>query len=239
MKQVIELNHRQIEYELQRKPVKNLNLRIKPDGSVFLSANETVSAASIEEFLHEKTEYILKAIDYYAEIERYAPKAKQYIDGESFRVLGRDQRLVVIKGKSNSVSSDGVHLTLSVKSTDDYALKQRTMDRWLQRRCKDTIRELCENAYPKFQKYGVAFPELRYRNMVSRWGSCQPKRGVLTFNYLLIEAPVSCIEYVVVHEFTHFLCPSHSKEFYTLLSTFMPDWQERKQVLEHLYVFAE
>ena len=239
MKQVIELNHRQIEYELQRKPVKNLNLRIKPDGSVFLSANETVSAASIEEFLQEKTEYILKAIDYYAEIERYAPKAKQYIDGESFRVLGRDQRLVVIKGKSNSVSSDGVHLTLSVKSTDDYALKQRTMDRWLQRRCKDTIRELCENAYPKFQKYGVAFPELRYRNMVSRWGSCQPKRGVLTFNYLLIEAPVSCIEYVVVHEFTHFLCPSHSKEFYTLLSTFMPDWQERKQVLEHLYVFAE
>lgn len=239
MKQVIELNHRQIEYELQRKPVKNLNLRIKPDGSVFLSANETVSAASIEEFLREKTEYILKAIDYYAEIERYAPKAKQYIDGESFRVLGRDQRLVVIKGKSNSVSSDGVHLTLSVKSTDDYALKQRTIDRWLQRRCKDTIRELCENAYPKFQKYGVAFPELRYRNMVSRWGSCQPKRGVLTFNYLLIEAPVSCIEYVVVHEFTHFLCPSHSKEFYTLLSTFMPDWQERKQVLEHLYVFAE
>ena len=239
MKQVIELNHRKIEYELQRKPVKNLNLRIKPDGSVFLSANESVSAASIEEFLHEKADYILKAIDYYAEIERYAPKAKQYIDGESFRVLGRDQRLRVMNGKSNSVSSDGVHITLSVKSTDDYALKQRTMDRWLQRRCRDTIRELCENAYPKFQKYGVAFPELRYRNMVSRWGSCQPKRYMLTFNYLLIEVPVSCIEYVVVHEFTHFLCPSHSKEFYTLLSTFMPDWQERKQVLERLYSYAE
>ena len=239
MKQVIELNHRKIEYELQRKPVKNLNLRIKPDGSVFLSANESVSAASIEEFLHEKADYILKAIDYYAEIERYAPKAKQYIDGESFRVLGRDQRLLVMKGKSNSVSSDGVHITLSVKSTDDYALKQRTMDRWLQRRCRDTIRELCENVYPQFQKYGVAFPELRYRNMVSRWGSCQPKRYMLTFNYLVIEVPVSCIEYVVVHEFTHFLCPSHSKEFYTLLSTFMPDWQERKQVLERLYSYAE
>ena len=239
MKQVIELNHRQIEYELQRKPVKNLNLRIKPDGSVFLSANEFVSAASIEEFLHEKADYILKAIDYYAEIERYAPKAKQYIDGESFRVLGRDQRLLVMKGKSNSVSSDGVHITLCVKSTDDYALKQITMDRWLQRRCRDTIRELCENAYPKFQKYGVAFPELRYRNMVSRWGSCQPKRYMLTFNYLLIEVPISCIEYVVVHEFTHFLCPSHSKEFYTLLSTFMPDWQERKQVLERLYSYVE
>ena len=239
MKQVIELNCRQIEYELQRKPVKNLNLRIKPDGSVYLSANESISASSIEEFLKEKTEYILKAIDYYAEIERYAPKAKQYIDGESFRVFGRDQRLLVMEGKRNGVSSDGVYVTLSVKNTNDYALKQKTMDRWLQQCCRDTIRELCETAYPRFQKYGVSFPELRYRNMVSRWGSCQPKRGVLTFNYLLIEAPVSCIEYVVVHEFTHFLCPSHSKEFYTLLSTYMPDWQERKQALERLYVFAE
>ena len=239
MKQVIELNNRQIEFELQRKPVKNLNLRIKPNGSVYLSANESVSLPSIEDFLHEKAEYILKAIDHYAEIERYAPKAKQYLNGESFRILGRDQRLCVIEGKRNSVSSDGVHITLNVKDTEDYALKQKTMDRWLQRCCRDAIRELCENAYPRFQKYGVAFPELRYRNMVSRWGSCQPKRGVLTFNYLLIEAPVSCIEYVVEHEFTHFLCPSHSKEFYALLSTFMPDWQERKRVLEHMYAYVE
>lgn len=239
MKRTIELNSRQIEYDLQRKPVKNLNLRIKPDGSVFLSANDTVSLESIEGFLHEKAEYIIKAIDQYAEIERYAPKAKQYVDGESFRVLGRDQRLQVIEGKRNSVSSDGVYITLCVKTPDDLDLKQRTLERWLQRSCRETIRELCESVYPRFQKYGVAFPELRYRNMVSRWGSCQPKRGVLTFNYLLIEAPVSCIEYVVTHEFTHFLCPSHSKEFYLLLSTFMPDWQERKRVLERMYAYAE
>ena len=239
MRQVIELQGRQIEYDLQRKPVKNLNLRIKPDGSVFLSANESVSVERIEEFMHEKAEYILKAMNHYAEIERYTPKAKQYVDGESFRVLGRDQRLRVVEGNRNGVSSDGVHIILSVKNSNDLALKQKTMERWLQRNCRDTIRELCESAYPRFQKYGVAFPELRYRNMISRWGSCQPKRGVLTFNYLLIEAPVSCIEYVVTHEFTHFLCPSHSKEFYLLLSTFMPDWQERKHILERMYAYAE
>ena len=68
--------------------------------------------------------------------------------------------------------------------------------------------------------------------MISRWGSCQPKRGSLTFNIALIEAPISCIEYVVVHEFTHFLQPNHSKMFYTQLTMFMPDWMERKKLLE-------
>ena len=98
--------------------------------------------------------------------------------------------------------------------------------------CKETITSLCQNIYPKFEKYGVSFPIIRFRNMISRWGSCQPKRGVLTFNYALVEAPISCIEYVVVHEFTHFLHPNHSRKFYQQLSMFMPDWEERKRILE-------
>lgn len=96
----------------------------------------------------------------------------------------------------------------------------------------DKIEATCENVYPKFKKYGVTYPQLKFRNMVSRWGSCQPKRGSLTFNISLVEAPMSCIEYVVTHEFTHFLHPNHSKNFYQTLSMFMPDWQDRKNILE-------
>ena len=113
------------------------------------------------------------------------------------------------------------------------------LDKWLMSICKDTIQSLCDAIYPKFQKYGVSYPTIRYRSMVSRWGSCQPKRGVLTFNYALVEAPISCIEYVVVHEFTHFLQPNHSKTFYQQLAMFMPDWEERKKILEKGNAFAE
>ncbi|MBO5109547.1 MAG: M48 family metallopeptidase [Clostridia bacterium] len=48
---------------------------------------------------------------------------------------------------------------------------------------KDTIQSLCAAIYPECQKNGVAYPTIRYRNMVSCWGSCQPKRGVLMFNF--------------------------------------------------------
>jgi predicted metal-dependent hydrolase len=59
-----------------------------------------------------------------------------------------------------------------------------------------------------------------------------PKRGILTFNYALVHAPVECIEYVVFHEFTHFAHPDHSKNFYARLSIHIPDYRERKKRLE-------
>lgn len=239
MIKTINLNGRGISYRLERKNVKNINLRIKADQSITVSASVRVSDNVIEEFLRAKAEYILRALDHYAEIAKYAPKPKQYVDGESFKILGHDRRLRVVQGKRNAIESDESYITLMVKDPADLELKKKTMDRWMKNYCKEILLAVCESVYPKFQKYGVEFPELRFRNMVSRWGSCQPKRRILTFNIALIEAPLSCIEYVVTHEFTHFLQPNHSKKFYHQLAMFMPDWQERKKILEKNNCYME
>lgn len=232
MKRQIVLKGHRLSYELQRKPVKNINLRIKPDGNVYVSANERISIETIDKFLTDKSEFILKALTHYEDMRKYAPKPKEYVDGEHFKICGHDMRLKVQKGTKNFVESDGVYIKLTVKDVNDIEMKHKTMNKWLKNQCVSTISSLCEEVYPKFQKYGVAFPKLRFRKMVSRWGSCQPKRGTLTFNITLIEAPMGCIEYVVMHEFTHFLQPNHSKKFYTQLTMFMPDWEERKKLLE-------
>ena len=157
---------------------------------------------------------------------------RKYVDGEHFKLCGHDLRLKVSQGTKNYVENDGVYIKLTVKNINDFELKQKTMDKWIKEQCVSTISMICEAVYPKFQKYGVKFPMLKFRKMISRWGSCQPKRGILTFNISLIEAPIACIEYVVVHEFTHFLQPNHSKKFYTQFTMFMPDWVERKKILE-------
>lgn len=235
----IVLNGKRIEYDLQRKDVKNINLRIKADRTIFLSANSRVSDEVIEVFIQSKSEYILKALAHYEELAKYAPKPKQYVDGETFRILGHDRRLKIVEGKKNKIESDESYIILTTKDPDDAVLKKRMLDKWLVSICKDAIQSLCDSIYPKFQKYGVVYPTIRYRNMVSRWGSCQPKRCILTFNYALVEAPISCIEYVVVHEFTHFLQPNHSKKFYQQLAMFMPDWEERKKILEKGNSFVE
>ena len=176
---------------------------------------------------------------YYEDLAKYAPKPKQYVDGETYRIFGHDRRLKIQHGKTNNVESDESFITLTVKEVDDFQLKKKIIDKWLNNLCKDKVQSICETIYPKYQKYGIKFPKILFRNMISRWGSCQPKRCVLTFNYALVEAPVSCIEYVVVHEFTHFLQPNHSRKFYQQLATFMPDWEERKAYLEKTRAFVE
>ena len=228
----ITLKGQEIQYDLERKSVKNINLRIKPDQTIYMSVNDTITQETIDDFLQSKADFILKALKQYAEYAKYTPKPKQYVDGESFRILGHDKRLKVIADKKNHIECNGTFIFLYVKDPSDFSSKKRIMNRWLNTQCRIHVKAICEAVYPKFQKYGIEFPEVRFRNMISQWGSCQPKRKILTFNYALVEAPISCIEYVVTHEFTHFLQPNHSKQFYTQLSMFMPDWENRKTILE-------
>ena len=232
MQRKLEISGKILKYELTRKKVKNLNLRVRRDGTVAVSANSRVSVEYIEDFLRSRADFIFKAISHYAEIENISATQKRYVDGESFRILGHDLRLKVLRGAKNEVKSDGVFIILRVKDPFDTELKRNVFRKWYRVFCRETVTELCKAAYPKFGKYGISFPEIKFRNMVSRWGSCMPRGKRITFNYALATVPIACIEYVVVHEFTHFLHPNHSPDFYRQLSVFMPDWRERKALLE-------
>ena len=64
--------------------------------------------------------------------------------------------------------------------------------------------------------------------MKTRWGSCNFKKGTLNFNLYLIDQPHECIEYVVMHEFAHFIVPDHSPAFHALMTALMPDWKARR-----------
>jgi predicted metal-dependent hydrolase len=204
---------------------------VRSDCSVYVSANNRVADSVIEEFLNKKADFIFTAIDKYSEIAKYASTTHQYVTGESFRYIGKDLRLVVITGKNN-VNSDGIYLTLIVTDIDNKTLKEKLIKKWYNTKSLEIFTEALNAIYPIFQKYGVKMPKLTLRDMTSRWGSCQPKRGVITLNKKLIETPINAIEYVVMHEFVHFLHPNHSTKFYETLTTLMPDWEERKKHLE-------
>lgn len=99
---------------------------------------------------------------------------------------------------------------------------------------KEVIIKLCRDAYPFFKEKGVSFPKIKFRKMVSRWGSCHTTKEILTFNLNLMYAPIECIEYVVYHEFTHFLVADHSARFYRELEKTCPDWKEKRNRLKEI-----
>jgi predicted metal-dependent hydrolase len=183
-----------------------------------------------------KSAYILAAIDKYSDRLKFACAAPAYITGESFRYLGKELRLKVTKGDSK-VFYDGVYLYLSTTDMNNIEQKSKLISQWYDKQCREIFNTITEEVYLVFHKYNVRKPTLILKEMATRWGSCQTKRNAITLNKRLIEAPRDCIEYVVMHEFIHFLHPNHSKKFYELLSTLMPDWRERKKVLESVYYF--
>ena len=179
----ITINNIKIQYELQYKKVKNINLRINPDSGIKVSANKMVSTGIIDEFIVSKADFIMRALDKYQ-------KLHQKINVAYF-------------------TEDGI---------------------------KEYILTLCKKEYLYFKKFGVGYPEIKFRKMVSRWGSCHSKKGILTFNINLMFAPPECIRYVVLHEFTHFLQPNHSFKFYNELAKVCPNWKKCKNKLKDINI---
>ena len=222
-----------ISYSLTRKPVKNVNLRLKSDGRVWVSANNSVPTEFIDAFIKQKQKYIISALAKFEEKKRLMKEIpKRYVSGENYTLLGKNLRLKVEEAKEETVYTDGIYIFLRVKDKKNFRHKEIMMDRWLKEYQMMIFKELVDEKYALFQKYNVPYPELRVRYMTSRWGSCQPKRGIITLNSQLIKVPRNCIEYVVLHEFAHYIHPNHSRQFWDFVTMMMPDWKEHKKELE-------
>ena len=223
---------RQLEYVLTRKSVKNLNMRVKLDGTIQVSANRRVAIKYIDSFVlsHEKS--LIETLDKYKKIKERTMQPLQDVAGEKVRFLGEELHLLVETALIEEVEKRGQFLFLRVKDTSDFARKERVMKKWFGKMQAEVFEQICKDMYPLFQAKGVKYPMIKIRSMKSCWGSCKPQKGVVTLNSKMIAFPKEAIEYVVLHEFAHFIHPNHSKDFYGLVEELMPDWKERRALLQ-------
>lgn len=216
-----------IEYELTRKRVKNLNLRLHADGRIAVSAPYLVPQRQIERFILSHGERIISAL----ERKRAADSIRQD-EGHVF-LLGRRVELITRQGTKNAAEYSGSRLVISLRNPEDTAARQKTLDDFMRRLAMEAVNESEGRIYPIFQAMGVKKPELKFRKMKSRWGSCRWEKASLSFNTALAHVPVECVDYVVMHEYCHFIHPDHSPAFHALMTKLMPDWKERKKILEN------
>lgn len=89
---------------------------------------------------------------------------------------------------------------------------------------------LSEN-FPLFAAYKIPFPTLKVRKMNSRWGSCNVVKKIITLNSRLYFKEDYLIKYVVLHELSHLVYADHSKNFYAVLKSVMPDYKQAEKLL--------
>ncbi len=222
-----------IRYELTRKAVKNLNLRVHPDGRICVSAHPQVPLREVDAFVAGRADFIRKAVSRF-EGRREDVPTTQYADGEKLLILGEEVRLHVARAARDAAvrRADGLHLNL--RSPDDAAQRRRLAERYLTELCRAVFLRVVQQAYEPFRQMGVDMPQLRIRAMKSRWGSCMPRKGIITLNWHLVKAPEACIFYVANHELCHLIHPDHQAGFHALQESLLPDWRERRAMLNRL-----
>ena len=225
MKRTISLNGIPTAYTLERKRVKNVNLRVR-GGEVFVSAPRWVPSAVIEGFLRERADFILGALER-TERTPFPPCE----DGAPLPWRGRTLTLALGRASRSSARVEGDTLHLCVRDAQNAESVRRALDRWYRAESEALCLAAFDRLYPQFAALGVPRPEIRMRAMRSCWGNCRPAKKVVTFNARLAAVPEDCVEYVVAHELTHFLHADHSPAFYAALARVIPDWKVRRREL--------
>jgi predicted metal-dependent hydrolase len=221
-----------ITFTLIRKRVKNINLRVKPDLTVIVSANKTVSSEQINKFVEKKAPWILKNIRCFAE-KNESYRALQYQEGEIIHYLGVTRQLTISPAEDKEeISLDGRFLRFLIKDGGDFASKKQLFDQWLKNQGENIFNEAVDRVLAGLDRYRIEKPLITVRTMKSRWGSCSFTKRKITLNTELLKFPLSCIDYVVLHELAHFIHHKHDRAFYNFLSQFMPDYKEWQQLLK-------
>jgi predicted metal-dependent hydrolase len=232
MPETIIIGDRIITYELIRKKVKNINLRIKPDGKIIISANSRVSKNYIEGFIQRKSDWIINVLERCEKLQDMNNAETIFKDGEVIRILGNDYPISIVSSQNNQININNGSIEICTKNPEDIDKVQKQWEKWFDNFMREKLYQIVEAMYPKFKHYQINMPTVKIRAMKTRWGSCSVYADCITLNKALIYAPLSCIEYVVVHELAHFLQANHSSKFYNLVYSVMPDYKQRKKLLE-------
>ncbi len=227
---IIQFGTRQISYRLHRCTRKRLRIVVSPELIVDIYAPDNAKDYEIDAAIEKKAAWIAKTLDKVAGFHPI-PVPTRYIDGETIVYLGRQYRLKI--GISQPAKLLGRFLHIQVPDKKDNKKVKQIVDAWYRQRAKDVFARYLVKCQKITSRHNIPQPTLVVRSMRRRWGSCSPT-GRITLNLSLIQVPVHCIEYVIMHELCHMKHHNHSKSFYGLLTRCMPDWKQRKQFLSAL-----
>lgn len=217
-------------YILERKPVKNINLRIKKDGTIAVSAPPLLPISHIERFLMLQIDFIRRAMVSLAQRKESSPSLS-LLEGEQIPIYGVLHTIHLQKGSKRGAKIENGHLLFTLRDPHDKAARYAVFASFLDAEARRTLTAATQAHLSLFAPIPNAMPTLTFRTMTSKWGICRPGQARITLNRNLIYLPPPLIDYVICHELAHFRHPNHSVAFWQYLQQIMPDCKERRKKL--------
>lgn len=218
----------EILYELTRKPVRNINLRVKEDGTLRISANNRVSVKRIEEFIIAEQSFIQKAA---ARINARTKVSE--IRADSLRWLGREYPVRVIASSRECAVLEQQEIRVFTRHSEPEHI-QLLLRNWLTDSFTELCRQLSEEVRSSLIDSGLAPPPtlITIKDMKSRWGSCTWAKGHISINIRLAAYPKETVLSVLWHEYSHYWHHDHSGRFYAFLEKHYPEYRKWNSLLK-------
>lgn len=222
--------------EVVRKDIRNIHLSVHPpNGRVTLAAPSRLSLDTLRVFALSKLGWIREQQRKLREQERETPR--EFLDRESHYVWGQRCLLQVVeKDCPPSVELAGPRLRMCVRPGTGRERRQDLLEQWYRSLVRAAVPELLARWEGRLQ---VRVAGVFVQRMKTRWGSCNPSARTIRLNTDLAKKPRECLEYIVVHELTHLLEPTHNARFVALMDRFLPKWQAHRDNLNRLPVRHE
>lgn len=217
------------EVEILFKTIKNIYIAVlPPDGYVRISAPVGTPLAVLQTLLMQKRSWVLKKRD---DLKKRPPlKEMQFVSGETFWLFGDAFTLYVQSGSRFGLELDANEKAayLTVKNGADLEKTKAFVSKWQ----RDVLHSEIEQRLPVWEKRtGLCCNSWQIKNMKTRWGTCNTLEKRLWFNLKLVQKPLVCLDYVILHELAHLRYSNHSKAFWLFVQSFMPQWREIQNML--------
>lgn len=226
----------EIDVDVVFKDIKNIHLSVyPPEGKVRISAPNRMSLDTIRVFAITKLAWIKQQQQKLREQLRETPR--EFLERESHYVWGNRYLLTIAENEAKpTVELAHNTMLLQVRPGTSQARKQAIIEDWYRERLKEAVQPLIAKWQPII---GVQVERIFVQRMKTKWGSCNAATKAIRLNTDLAKKPPECLEYIVVHEMTHLLEPTHNSRFLSLMDQLMPEWRHYRNVLNQLPVRHE
>jgi hypothetical protein len=207
---------------IKRTNRKSLSLIISPAGDLVVRAPKKMDYGEIFEFIQKKEKWISEK---QLQIKGQIAQNTKLINYEVILFLGKRYQVAQVDGLNDPYLTDE---SLFIKSTNTISKKKRIILNWF----LDNVENiLVKRIIELSKKMQLSFNSVKIINSKQKWGMCDQQKN-LYFNWKLLTLAPKLIDYVIIHELSHLLELNHSKDFWNIVKSILPNYETSKKLLK-------
>lgn len=211
-------------YIVERKKVKNINLRIKSDGTIYISAPLNLDKYYIEQFIISKKKFIDKHIDRIKKIKELTQNLDIYENNSYLSFYGKKYILILKSSNNKNIKFEENKIIIENNKLDKLTVKNLIYNDIYYTKA----RKLFLSRLKHYLGLMGEIDDIKFSigNMKGKWGMCRPLKKEIVLNIELMKKSLIEIDSVIVHEIAHLRHPNHSKDFYRHIDKYFKDYKE-------------